>query len=175
MTAVFMPPSSTRSVSLEQLGLVRELEEFLYFEAELADAHQFDAWSALWTTELRYWVPCNSDNIDPQRQVSLIFDDRPRLEERLFRLKTKHAHSQNPRSRLSRVVSNVRLHDFDPEKGGVISSRFNLSEVRLDRLTVWAGRQHHVLERHADGWRIREKHVFLVNNDSPMGNLTFVI
>lgn len=161
--------------ALRPLLLARELEEYLYREAELADAHRYKDWLALWAPELLYWVPCNAHDIDPQRQVSLIYDDRARLEERLFRLQTKHAHSQNPKSRLSRTVSNVMLHEFDPQRGGLVSSRFNLTEVRLDRLTVWAGHQHHVLVRHADAWRIREKRVFLANNDSPMGNMTFII
>lgn len=165
----------SRTADPAGLGLVRGIEEFLYQEAELADAHQYPEWLALWTPEVLYWVPCNADEIDPAHQVSLIYDDRPRLEERLFRLQTKHAHSQNPRSRLTRTVANVRLRDFDPGRGGVVTSRFHLTEVRLDRLTVWAGRQQHRIERHEGVWRMREKRIYLVNNDSPMGNMTFII
>lgn len=162
-------------LTLSRLVLVREVEELLFLEADLADSHRYDDWFALWCEQLRYWVPCNSDSTDPSRQVSLIYDDRGRLEERLFRLKTKHAHSQIPRSRLSRTVSNVRLDDFDSNRGGVVTSRFFLGEERLDRLTMWVGRQTHVLERVDDGFKIREKRVLLINNDSPMGNLTFLI
>lgn len=160
---------------VERLALVRELEELLYQEAALADAHEFNRWFALWTEKLIYWVPCNSDDISPDRQVSLIYDDRSRLEERLFRLQTKHAHAQSPKSRLSRTIGNVTLGEFDPGKGGEVHSRFFLAEVRMDRTTVWAGRQVHILERVDGKWKIREKHVFLANNDSIMGNLTFLI
>ena len=155
--------------------LTREIEQFLYREAALADEHAYKEWLSLWTPEVLYWVPCNADQIDPSRHVSLIFDDRGRLEERLFRLQTKHAHSQNPRSRLSRVVSNLCLHDFDPNSGGEVSTRFNLCEVRNERTVVWAGRQHYVLVRQGQGWVMREKRVYLVNNDSLMGNMTFII
>ena len=48
-------------------------------------------------------------------------------------------------------------------------------EVRHDRSTVWAGRMRHTLVREQEQLLIREKHVFLVNNDSPMSNLTFII
>lgn len=163
------------ATTTHSLELQHDIEQYLYQEAALADDHAYKDWLALWTPELLYWVPCNADQIDPTKQVSLIFDDRPRLEERLYRLGTKHAHSQNPRSRLSRTVGNVRLHNFDPATGGEVSSRFNLTEARTDRITVWAGRQHHVLERHGDTWQMREKRVYLVNNDSLMGNLTFII
>ncbi|ODV42063.1 hypothetical protein AWV79_30695 [Cupriavidus sp. UYMMa02A] len=162
-------------LDLRKLSLQREIEDFLSHEAQLADGHRYKEWLALWTPELLYWVPCNSDDIDPQRQVSLIYDDRGRLEERLYRLQTKHAHSQNPKSRLSRAVSNVRLGSENAQGQIEVHSRFQLVEVRLDHMTLWAGRQHHVLGRHADGWRIHEKKVFLVNNDSLMGNMTFII
>jgi len=165
----------TTTVATAPLELQHEIEQFLFHEAALADEHAYKEWQALWAPDLLYWVPCNADHIDPSKQVSLIFDDRARLEERLYRLGTKHAHSQNPRSRLSRVVGNVRLISFDPSVGGEVSSRFNLTEARTDRITVWAGRQHHVLERLGGGWRIREKRVYLVNNDSLMGNMTFIL
>lgn len=163
------------SYSPERLALIREVEDFLYLEADLADTHRFDEWLGLWTPELLYWVPCNADEIDPNRQVSLIYDDRDRLEERIFRLQTKQAHSQSPRSRLSRTVANVRLEGFDAQGAGSVVSRFVLAEVRGDRLTTWAGRQRHVLERTGEGLRMKEKQVLLVDNDSPMGNLTFII
>jgi len=164
-----------KPISMERLGLVREVEEFLYLEAALADANEYDKWFALWSQDLVYWVPCNRDDISPSKEVSLIYDDRSRLEERLFRLQTKHAHSQSPKSHLTRTVGNVALENFDAESGGTVHSRFFLAEVRLGRTTVWAGRQVFQLERVEGSFKIRHKHVFLVNNDSTMGNLTFLI
>lgn len=154
---------------------LREVELLLFREAELADANRYQEWLDLWTEELRYWVPCGADDIDPARGISLIYDDRPALEERIFRLGTRHAHSQRPQSRLTRLVSNVVFDGYDPATGGAVTSRFVAAEVRHDRQTVWSGRVRHVLARRSGGLRIREKHVFLVNNDSPMTNLTFII
>lgn len=154
---------------------LREVELLLFREAELADFNRHEEWLSLWTQDLLYWVPCNADDIDPEHRISLIYDDRPKLEERLFRLGTKHAHSQRPQSRLTRLVSNVVLEDYDPARGGAVTSRFMAIEMRRDRPTVWSGRMRHVLARGDNGLRIREKHVFLVNNDAPMGNLTFII
>lgn len=162
-------------VSLQHLGLVREVEEFLFKEAALADANEYEKWFALWSQDLVYWVPCNADDISPAKEVSLIFDDRSRLEERIFRLQTKHAHSQSPKSTLTRTVGNITLENFDATSGGTVHSRFFLAEVRLGRTTVWAGRQVFTLERVNGTFKIRQKNVFLVNNDSVMGNLTFLI
>lgn len=154
---------------------LREVELLLFREAELADFNRYEEWLSLWTQDLLYWVPCNSDDIDPERRISLIYDDRPKLEERLFRLGTKHAHSQRPQSKLTRLVSNVVLQDYEPARGGAVASRFMAVEMRRDRPTVWSGRTRHLLVREGERLRIKEKHVFLVNNDAPMGNLTFVI
>jgi len=154
---------------------LKEVEEFLFREADLADNHRFDEWLALWTKDARYWVPCNEEDVNPARQISVIYDDWKKLDERMFRLKGKHAHAQAPRSRLVRVVSNIRLVDFDPERGGLVTSRFVLGEVRLDRQTVWLGKARHVLVRAGGQFKMKEKWVYLINNDTPMGNLTFIV
>lgn len=159
---------------LENSQLLRAVEDFLYTEAEYMDTHQYDRWMELWDEEALYWVPCNADEIDPGRKVSLIYERREQIEDRLFRLKGRHAHAQKPKSRLMRVISNLRITDADSERVNV-RSNFVLGEVRLDRQTVWMGRSFHTLLRQADGFRIREKKVVLLNNDSPMGNLTFLI
>ena len=66
---------------------LREVELLLFREAALADANRYDDWLAMWAEELLYWVPCNGDNLDPANRISLIYDDRAALEERLFRLR----------------------------------------------------------------------------------------
>ena len=155
---------------------LREVELLLFREAELADANLYQEWLALWARELLYWVPCNADDIDPARHISLIYEDRPKLEERIFRLGTKHAHSQRPQSKLTRLVSNIVLGDgYDAALGGAVTARFAAVEMRRDRPTIWSGRTRHVLVREDGRLRIKEKHVFLVNNDAPMSNMTFVI
>ena len=154
---------------------LREVELLLFNEAALADANRYDDWLALWAEELLYWVPCNGDTLDPVNRISLIYDDRAALEERIFRLSTRHAHSQRPQSRLTRLVANVVLESYDAALGGVVTSNLMAVEVRHDRSTVWSGRVRHTLLRQQGRLRIREKHVFLVNNDSPMSNLTFII
>jgi benzoate/toluate 1,2-dioxygenase subunit beta len=161
--------------TLAHWASVREVELFLFREAQLADEHQYQEWFSLWTEELLYWVPCNSDEQACGRKIALINDNRAELDERLFRLGTKFAHAQNPKSRLSRIVSNIVLQEWDEQHGGRVTSRFNLTEVRAGRQISFAGRQTHILERREGRLRMREKHVYLTNHDIPMPNLTFII
>lgn len=165
-----------KETALAQWVALREVELFLFREAQLADEHHYKEWLALWTEELLYWVPCNGDEAAIGRKIALINDNRPQLDERIYRLGTKFAHAQTPKSRLTRVIGNVTLHEWNVDRGGRVASSFNLTEVRNNRQQTFAGRQVHLLEREEDGaLRIREKHVFLANNDIPMPNLTFII
>lgn len=152
----------------------REFEDFLYQEADLADRHAFMDWLELWSREGTYWLPCNAEDVDPDHHISLVYEKFEKIEERILRLKGKFAHAQQPRSRLMRVVSNIRVTSFsETEVSG--TSNFVLGEVRLNRQNTWFGRARHVLQRTPDGLKIRQKKVFILSNDMPIGNLTFIV
>src|SRR5581483_7241762 len=90
-----------------------QVESFLYREARLMDEHAYDEWLALWTDDALYWVPSNDDDYDPQRHVSIVYENKARLEDRIFRLKSGVAYAQDPKSRLSRIVANVEIEEAD--------------------------------------------------------------
>jgi 3-phenylpropionate/cinnamic acid dioxygenase small subunit len=161
--------------SVDSWAVQHEVEEFVFHEAELADTHQFDAWYDLWTQDALYWVPANEDEFDPQRHISIIYEDLEKIEMRLFRLKGKRAHAQQPKSRLARVISNIRIQVADKPGEIVATANFVLGDVRLNRQEIWMGRVRYVLRR-ADGrLKMAQKKVMLLANDMPVGNLTFII
>lgn len=157
--------------------LKRLVEEFLTHEADLADAHRFQEWYELWAPEGIYWVPCNQDDYDPSERVSIIYDDHARLAERCFRLSSEAAHSQNPRSRLCRVLGNVAISTDETAEDGAtkVSAKMMLVEVRRGIKTVYAARCEYELVHTADSFKIRRKKVVLLDNDEPLGNLTFIL
>lgn len=152
----------------------QQVENFLYREARLMDEHAYDEWLSLWAEDALYWVPCNDDDIDPQRHVSIIYDNRPRLEDRIDRLKSGAAYAQDPKSRLRRVVSNVEVEEGDNGEITVYSN-FNLTELRRSRQDTFAGRTIHKLRTQGTSFKIAYKKVLLVNNDEVIDNLTFLI
>ena len=161
------------SASLD-VELLREVEQFLFGEARLADELRYDEWEALWTDDAVYWVPANADDIDPMRQMSIIFDNRSRIATRIKQLHTGKRHSQNPPSRLRRLVSNVELLG-EEDDDVLVGANFLVYESRERGVTLWAGRSEYRLRRTDDGWRMAAKKVLLVDNDRPLHTLSFLI
>ncbi len=152
----------------------REVERFLFHEAQLMDEHRFDEWLALWDDDVLYWVPTGRDDVNPDREISLIYDDRIRLELRIARLKSGFAHAQEPRSRMRRLLSNIEIEEA--AQGEILAaSNFILIELRRGKQDVFAGRSIHRLRPTDGGFKIVSKKVLLVNNNEPIDNLTFLI
>jgi 3-phenylpropionate/cinnamic acid dioxygenase small subunit len=161
------------SVSGGRLELLAEVEAFLYKEAQLLDAREFDAWLTLFAEDGVYWVPSGSDDSDPQREVSVAYDSLSRLRERVWRLQSGVAHAQEPPSRTARILSNVTV---EPDGDRLlVGSVFVLHEFRRGRLHIHAGRYRHELRRTGDALAIAMKKVELVNNDGYLGNLSIVL
>jgi benzoate/toluate 1,2-dioxygenase subunit beta len=151
------------------------IESFLYREARLMDNHQYEAWFSLWAEDgpITYWVPCNDDDIDPARNVSIIYDTRTQLRNRITRLReTLWLREQAPR--LRRVVSNVEIENETVDEITVNSS-FILAELHRHNQYLWAGTTTLKLVPLAGDLRIRHKKVVLLNNNEPMTNLMFLI
>jgi benzoate/toluate 1,2-dioxygenase beta subunit len=152
----------------------QKIENFLYREARLMDEHAYDQWLALWTDDALYWIPCNEDDFDPERHVSIVYENKARLEDRIARLKSGAAYAQDPKSRLSRVVSNVEI-EGENDIETIVHSTFNVTALRRGRMDIFAGRAIHKLHRQGDSFRIAYKKVLLINNDMVINNLTFLI
>lgn len=149
------------------------VEAFLYREARLMDEGRYEEWLALWTDDACYWVPCNHDEVDPMREVSIIYDDRQRLGERVERLKSGSVLAQEPRPRMRRVVSNIEIAARGMET--TVHSNFVLGIARPAGQQIWIGRSIHRLRGAADSLRMSYKKVLLVNADQEMPLLQFLI
>jgi benzoate/toluate 1,2-dioxygenase beta subunit len=162
--------------SVRKMGVERRaIERFLYHEARLMDNHRYDDWLALWAQDgqVTYWVPCNGDDLDPAVNVSIIYDTRTLLRNRIIRLReTLWLREQPPR--LCRVVSNVEVED-ETSAEVTASSNFILAQLHCHDQYLWAGTSIHKLVPDGGSFRIRWKKVVLINNDEPMPNLMFLI
>jgi 3-phenylpropionate/cinnamic acid dioxygenase small subunit len=146
---------------------------FLYLECRLADEARYTEWESLWSADALYWVPMHED-ADPEREISYIYDNRPRIAKRIAQLKTGYRHSQTPPSKMRRLLSNLELL-ATTDDSVTIGSNFVLFEYRF-AMTIWAGRYVHTLATgDPAGLRLRSKTVHLVNGDAPVSNMSFLI
>jgi len=152
-------------------GDLRRYETFLIHEARLLDDGHFDAWLALFIPEARYWVPSQPGQSSPFDTVSLMYDDRRLLETRVRRLADPRIYSQEPRSRTSRIVTNLSLEPDAGEPGPVIRSKFILIEYRRETQRTFAGTYTHRLVDLGSDLKIAMKRVDLVNCDAPLDGL----
>ena len=154
--------------------LLGAVEAFVYREARLQDEHAYEAWEALWTDDGVYWIPANGDGGDPEKVMSIVYDNRSRIALRVRQLLTGKRHTQAPQSRLLRLISNIELLG---EEDGIIEVVTNsmVFESNLRDDTIWAARTTYRLRREEGGLRMAYKKVVLVNNDKPLYTLSFLI
>ena len=112
---------------------------------------------------------------DPRREIAISFDDRRRMEDRIYRLRTGYAWSQAPKSRTVRMVSNVEVFATKQRTARMVRSNFLISEFRVDGtryLSGWCG--HRFVER--DGrWEIQVRQVNLIDCDQNLRNPSIVL
>ena len=139
------------------------------------DVSNLDKWLALYAPECVYWVPATPHGGDPRREIAISFDDRRRLEDRVFRLKSDYAWSQNPRSRTARLVSNVSVFSTDDAAIFMIRSNFLITEFQAGDKRVYTGWAGHRVRETKDGWEILVKQVNLIDCDQNLRNPSIVL
>jgi len=145
-------------------------------EARLLDQLRFDEWLALYAPECLYWVPTTPEAGDPRREVSISFDDRRRMEDRIYRLRTGYAWSQAPKSRTVRMISNVEVFATAESTVRMVRSNFLISEFRVDGtrfLSGWCG--HRFGQRQDQRWEIQVRQVNLIDCDQNLRNPSIIL
>jgi len=144
-------------------------------EARLLDNDRLEDWLKLFARECVYWAPATVTGGDPRREVAISFDDRRRMEDRIYRLRTGFAWSQKPKSRTVRLVSNVEVFRTTKESIRMVRSNFLINEFRgIETRTLpgWAG--HRYVERNGR-WEIQARQVNLLECDQCIRNPSIVI
>jgi len=144
-------------------------------EARLLDQDRLGDWLALYAPECLYWVPATPHGGDPRREIAVCFDDRRRLEDRLFRLDNEFAWSQKPRSRTARLISNVTVYATGTAGDFMVRSTFLTSEFQAGDRRTYTGWYGHRLREKGEGWEILVKQVNLIDCDQNLRNLSVIL
>ena len=172
---------------LADLLLVREIENFLYREAELLDERRYVEWLGLVADDIRYWMPMrrNVKVGESEREFTRAdhdinwFDEgKETLERRVKQILTGIHWAEEPVSRISHLVTNVQLLEVAPSVAAAaevaVKCRFLIYRNRVETETdILVGKREDRLRRHGEGWQIARRKIILDQNVLMSKNLTF--
>lgn len=168
-----MSERSIDHVASSDAELTHSVAKFLYREAELLDAHDYEAWYRLFAEDGVYWIPINVRAESPDTGLNIVYSDQRQLQDRVARLTAGYTMAQSPPSQTTRCVTNLTVDDGPLV---VVQSTFMLVEIRHGHQRTFAGRYTHTLRSTApDTWEIVRKRVDLLGADTPLGDLSFLL
>jgi 3-phenylpropionate/cinnamic acid dioxygenase small subunit len=176
-----------RDEQINRLLLQRELEEFLYREADLLDERRYEDWLALIADDVRYWMPMrrNVKFGEAEREFTRAgqdinwFDEgKQTLTRRVKQILTGMHWAEEPVSRISHMVSNVRLIEVNPSAAEphevTVGCRFLIYRNRVETETdILVGKREDLLRRVDGQWQIARRKIVLDQNVLLTKNLTF--
>jgi len=175
------------SPGLVRLLLKDEVEQFLYREAELLDERRYEEWLALFTDDVRYWMPMrrNVPHDETAREftregldVNWFDEGKETLGRRVKQILTGIHWAEEPPSRICHLVSNVQILSARPAGSAptelLVKSRFLVYRNRVETETdILVGKREDLLRRADDGLRIARRKITLDQNVLLAKNLTF--
>jgi len=171
----------------DRLLLTLEIAQFLYAEAELLDERRHDEWLHLLAEDIRYWMPMrrNVKVGEPEREFTRAgqdinwFDEgKETLTRRVKQILTGMHWAEEPVSRISHMVSNVRLIEVNPSAAEphevTVRCRFLIYRNRVETETdILVGKREDLLRRVEGEWQIARRKIILDQNVLLTKNLTF--
>lgn len=161
--------------AIADVAIRDEFRRLLEREARLLDQLRYDDWLAMYAAECIYWVPSTPNAGDPRREISVMFDDRRRLEDRIYRMRTGFAWSQAPASRTVRFITNVEVFATARDDTRMLRSNFMISEFWGDEIRVLTGWAGYRVVKSGNGWKIEAKQVNLLDCDRAIRNPSIIL
>ena len=152
-----------------------QFRSILEKETRLLDQLLFEEWLRLFVPECVYWVPSTRNQGDPRSEIAVMFDDRRRLEDRVFRLRTGYAWSQAPASRTTRMISNVEVFKGRSEDLRMVRCNFLISEFWDNEIRILSGWTGYRMRFGTDDWKISAKQINLINCDQCIRNPSIIL
>jgi 3-phenylpropionate/cinnamic acid dioxygenase small subunit len=176
-----------RDEQIARLLLKQEIEEFLYREADLLDERRYEEWLALVADDVRYWMPMRRnvkfgeearEFTRAGQDINWFDEGKETLTRRVKQILTGMHWAEEPVSRISHMVSNVRLIEVNPSAAGphevTVGCRFLIYRNRVETETdILVGKREDLLRRVDGQWQIARRKIVLDQNVLLTKNLTF--
>ena len=164
-----------------------DIEDFFYAEADLLDERRYREWLDILAEDLVYFMPirrnvkfgqhAERENTRSGVGISWFDEDKWTLTKRVDQILTGVHYAEEPLSRITHMVSNVRIkavrESLDDPREVDVGSRFLIYQNRVEYEThTFVGRRHDTLRKTAEGWRIARREIILDQNILLAKNLT---
>ncbi len=162
--------------------LTHEVSDFLYREAELLDDRRFADWLSLLTDDVQYAMPLRRnvkfgeqetrENTRPGAELCWFDEGFSTLSKRVEQLMTGEHWAEEPLSRVSHAISNIRIAAVElPEL--TVNSHFMVYRNRVaDETEFLVGRRTDRLRRVDGAWKLCRRYILLDQNVLLAKNLT---
>jgi 3-phenylpropionate/cinnamic acid dioxygenase small subunit len=160
--------------TLERLLLREEIEQFLYYEAELLDDRRFDDWINLIADDIHYHMPIRRnvkygeqrrENTSSVNEISWFDEGKRTLAGRVRQINTGLHWCEEPFSRIRHIISNVRVLSVDGDEVRVNSNFFVWQNRLQDEVNLFVGRREDILRRDEETeWKIAKRLILLDQN-----------
>ncbi|MDB5875492.1 MAG: putative aromatic-ring-hydroxylating dioxygenase, beta subunit [Ramlibacter sp.] len=165
----------------------REIEEFLFDEAELLDERRFKDWLETLADDLTYFMPMTfnvkfgqhgeRERTREDKDMSWFNEGKWTLTKRAEQILTGVHWAEEPLSRLCRLVTNVQLTSIETDVAGRaevgVRSKFVMYQNRCEREEYWfAGKRNDILRRTDARWQLARREILLPHNILLAKNLT---
>ena len=168
------PAAQPAARALHDMALWFEVQAFLVMEARLLDDQQLHQWVALFTDDVRYWMPIITNrtgrDLGKERtqlgELAHFEENKTSLTNRVRRLDTGMAWAETPPSRVRHLVTNVEVMAHLNETDISVRSNFLIYRSHLEYDTeLFAGMRDDVLRRvdpsAGAGWQIAKRTIIL--------------
>jgi 3-phenylpropionate/cinnamic acid dioxygenase small subunit len=174
---------------LAWFALKQEIEDFLYMEADLLDQREFRQWLDLLAEDLVYFMPIRRnvkfgqheerENTRQGEGISWFDEDKWTLGKRVEQILTGVHYAEEPLSRVTHMVSNVRLLEVSPSVEEpaqvVVGCRFLVYQNRVEyESNTFVGRRTDTLRRQGNSWLIARREMILEQNVLLAKNLSIL-
>ena len=155
---------------------LKQVEDLLYFEAELLDDWKLMEWSDLFSEQGMYLVPTmNNSSEDYRNTLYIIADPYFRIKERAARLLKKETHIEYPHSRTRHLVTNIRIKEMDNDSLSVYAN-FIVTRSKRGVLDTYVGQYKYKLTFENGSLKILEKRVVLdLDYLRPHGKVSIIL
>jgi len=157
----------------------REIEEFLYDEANLLDERRFGEWLDTLAEDLRYFMPMEynvkfgehaaREFTKREEHMSWFNEGKWSLGKRAEQILTGVHWAEEPLSRVCRLVTNVQLTAIESNAGGEteaeVTSRFLIYQNRCEyEQYFFVGDRFDRVRKTAEGWRLARREIRIHQN-----------